>query len=856
MRPFLLSALALALLSTHLLAVGPGPSVVTVSGRQLQVRKRNLDGSLSAVAPYAIRGVAWAPASKTTNTSPSDPNNATVRRVEFGNWYLRDIPLMRSMNVNTVRTFLDMGVDATALAVLDKLYENNIMVVLTVDNAINDTSRITTVVNYYKDHPAVLMWLLGNEWNLNRYYGVASTVQDAAARTQTAAALIKTLDTNHPVATSYGDIDGNLSTFVNTTCPAVDVWAMNIYRGSSFGNLFTQWSGISSKPLFLSEYGTDAFRSFAAVNPPNGVVDEDMQTDFTFSLWNELFRNLSATDAAKAALGGFVFAWSDEWWKVSPAGSQETSGFTLVGGHPDDFSNEEFFGIVDIDRKPRGLYCALRSGFDAAYSAFSEPVLFRALSRGGSAGAYGVSVARFTRGGKIDYEKTGGAGGGRGFNVLAIDATTGNAIQPAQNFDTWATRDTGNAMNNLITFLDGLPNGSLILLSVADEAGLALDDSCTKRASAWTESGLQKLESLGARQIRSYCFRDSWAMATVKGEAQAKSESLGHAVPAVASSQPLLTSCKTPAAAFRNAQSRVNLLLFGVLNPFNAGGVFGSQPSVASDEVGSVWAAAKDTWSGIWLNRFDPGPKTFTGWLFAAGVASGAPALASASGVTFLSIRDPWGAYWLNSYSAAAGLGSWLNLGGVFSVDPAMTACPDGSLYLAGKDNWNSLWGGRYIPGSGFQGWHWGQGILKGKLSAACGSDNAAYILARDNWDGVWINRLSGNTWSGWQFGGGNAGRDPQIAAGQGQLFVSVVDPWGGVYYRRFLEGAGNNWQDWKTTQGSLDDAAPVVLGSEFYVAGRDTSNNLWWYRSGATPAWSFIGQSNLVVGPLATSPR
>jgi hypothetical protein len=87
-------------------------------------------------------------------------------------------------------------------------------------------------------------------------------------------------------------------------------------------------------------------------------------------------------------------------------------------------------------------------------------------------------------------------------------------------------------------------------------------------------------------------------------------------------------------------------------------------------------------------------------------------------------------------------------------------------------------------------------------------------------------------------------------------LFVSVVDPWGGVYYRRFLEGAGNNWQDWKTTQGSLDDAAPVVLGSEFYVAGRDTSNNLWWYRSGATPAWSFIGQSNLVVGPLATSPR
>lgn len=853
MRPFLLSAFTLGLLSTNLLAVGLGPSLVTVSGRQLQVRKRNLDGSLATVAPYVIRGVAWAPAGKTTNTSPIDPNNATVRRIEFGNWYLRDIPLMRSMNVNTVRTFLDMGVDATALAVLDRLYENNIMVVLTVDDAINDTSRITTAVNFYKDHPAVLMWLLGNEWNLNRYYGVASSVQEAATRTQTAAALIKALDTNHPVAASYGDIDGNLSTFVNTTCPSVDVWAMNIYRGASFGNLFTQWSGISSKPLFLSEYGTDALRSFAAVNPPNGSVDEDMQTDFTFSLWNELSRNLSATDAAKAALGGFVFAWNDEWWKVSPAGSQETSGFTLVGGHPDDFSNEEFFGIVDIDRKPRGLYCALRNGFDPGYAAFADPIVFRALSRGGTAGA---SVARFTRGGRIEYEKTGGAGGGRGFNVLAIDTATGNAIQPAQNFDTWATRDSGVAMNNLITFLDGLPNGSLILFSVADEAGLTLDDSCTKRGSAWTESGLQKLESLGARQIRSYCFRDSWAMVTVKGETQARSESLGHAVDAAASSQPLLTSCKTPAAAFRNAQSRVNLLLFGILNPFNAGGVFGSQPSLSVGAAGDIWAAAKDTSSGTWLNRFEAGPKAFTGWMFAGGVASGAPAVATAPSATFLGIRDPWGAYYLNSYTSVAGFGNWLNLGGVFSTDPAMAVCPDGSFYLVGKDNWNSLWGGRYLPGSGFQGWQWGQGILKGKLSVACGSDNAAYVVARDNWNGVWINRLSSGTWTGWHFGGGNAGRDPQVAAGLGQLYISVIDPWGGVYYRRFLEGTGNNWQNWVAAQGTLDDAAPAVLGSEFYLAGRDLSNNLWWFRVGAPSAWSFVGQSGLVPGPLATTPR
>jgi len=308
------------------------------------------------------------------------------------NWAATDIPLLAGMNANTVRILIDPGVDATlgsaGLQILDDLYARGIMVVMTVDDAVNNTSRISAAVNFYKNHPAVLMWLLGNEWNINRYYGAASSVANAAQRTETAAALIKSLDSNHPVATSYGDIDidgdglrlVDTQHYVNDVAPSVDIWALNIYRGSSFGTLFGQWASISTKPMFVGEFGTDSFfSSCARSNPPDGAADERAQKAWDLSLWNEIVGNLSAVDPGQVALGGTVFELSDEWWKVQPSGSQQTSGFLLVGGHPDDFANEEYFGLTDIDRNPREVYHVLRRAFLAG--AQTPPSLTTPLRR-------------------------------------------------------------------------------------------------------------------------------------------------------------------------------------------------------------------------------------------------------------------------------------------------------------------------------------------------------------------------------------------------------------------------------------------------------------------------------------------
>jgi hypothetical protein len=354
-----------------------GPSVVTTQGTQLFVQRRNSDGSLQPAASYAIRGVNWSPASRGTNTTPSDPNNANARRTEFFNWYQRDIPLLKQMNINTVRVYLDLGIDnfdTQVKSILDMLNANGIMVILTADGAVNDLNRINQVVPLYKNHPALLMWILGSEWNLNRYFGVASSVLDAAQRTQAAAMLTKSLDTNHPVSTSYGEIDINQSglqladtqNYVNNICTAVDAWGLNIYRGITFGNLFSQWQFITSKPMFLGEFGADAFQSSELSSCPSGSTSETAQANWNLSLWKQIFSNLSAANSANNTLGGCVFEWNDEWWKVPPPGSQQTCGVPS-NGQPDGFSNEEYFGLVDIDRNLRQAYMTMQAAFDPSF---------------------------------------------------------------------------------------------------------------------------------------------------------------------------------------------------------------------------------------------------------------------------------------------------------------------------------------------------------------------------------------------------------------------------------------------------------------------------------------------------------
>lgn len=364
----LLPVLLLAGISSQNDKIPNNPSIVRLEGTTLMVSERKLDGSLQRERPFVIKGVCWSPASMGT------PNDRFKRIEEFGKWYRQDIELIRKMNANTVYTLLDFGEGPNTFKILDELYRNGVKAIVTVDlDGSNDLERIQAIVPQYKNHPAILMWAIGNEWNINLYHHKFSTLREAAVATEAAVRLIKGLDPNHPVASIFGEIiikgvQVPTPEIVNQLAPSVDVWGLNIYRGDNFGDLFDYWRSFSTKPIFFSEFGTDSIYS-ESWWPVKGREDLEMQKKFNGALWKHLSKNLSACDPKKPALGGTVFEWQDEWWKVKPSdgGShdgQELNGFPTPWNkfsHPDAFGNEEYFGIVRIDRTPKPAYEELKS---------------------------------------------------------------------------------------------------------------------------------------------------------------------------------------------------------------------------------------------------------------------------------------------------------------------------------------------------------------------------------------------------------------------------------------------------------------------------------------------------------------
>jgi hypothetical protein len=207
-------------------------------------------------------------------------------------------------------------------------------------------------VRAVRSHPALLMWAVGNEWNYNGLY-VGLSPADTVARLNQVTALIKAEDPAHPVATIYGELPDAATL---AAMPDIDIWGINAYRGISFGDLFERWQALSGLPMFLSEYGADAYNA----NLPG--YDPDSQAQAVEALTRELLAN-AASRGSGVSLGGTLFEWADEWWK-DQAGSpsvQDVGGIAPGGGpFPDQVFNEEWWGIVDVARTARPAAAALR----------------------------------------------------------------------------------------------------------------------------------------------------------------------------------------------------------------------------------------------------------------------------------------------------------------------------------------------------------------------------------------------------------------------------------------------------------------------------------------------------------------
>ncbi|MCX5696408.1 MAG: InlB B-repeat-containing protein [Candidatus Omnitrophica bacterium] len=226
--------------------------------------------------------------------------------------YERDFAFLESAGFNTIRTWTEVN-----QLLLDTAYRHKIKVCMgfSIDPKLNFPDpavrkgikdRFSKYVTLFKDHPAVLFWMLGNEQNYTNgdnpsWYTLANELGEIAHSLEGAYP--------HPVAIVEGDL-GNIGNAGRSANDAVlnkiDLWASNVYRGKSFDVFFRDYKARSNKPLLISEYGIDAYDS------RNRQVAEMTQMLWDRALWQEIAVNNDV------CVGGTVMNYSDGWWKITP----------------------------------------------------------------------------------------------------------------------------------------------------------------------------------------------------------------------------------------------------------------------------------------------------------------------------------------------------------------------------------------------------------------------------------------------------------------------------------------------------------------------------------------------------------
>lgn len=300
--------------------------VISISERQLMVND----------AFYLIKGICYHPVPK---GSPNQRDFSTLTK---------DLELMVEAGINTIRVYAPI----TEEHVLDEINEAGLKVIIGFgyDQGGNfdiASGSFVDYVNKYKNHNAILMWELGNEYNYHPEW-FDGDIKNWYKAMNAAAAVIHENDSSHPVTTAHGDLPNELA---RTMSPNIDVWGMNVYRSVRPETIFEEWKTVSNKPMYLSETGADSYMQIANQDYVQGV-NELAQADATTIILNATFNGQDICS------GVTLFSFTDGWWKAGNNDVQDTGGTAPNStGVPFDGSpNEEFWGIVDIDRNKKKVF--------------------------------------------------------------------------------------------------------------------------------------------------------------------------------------------------------------------------------------------------------------------------------------------------------------------------------------------------------------------------------------------------------------------------------------------------------------------------------------------------------------------
>lgn len=340
-RPSAFASLSCGLalgLAAFLQLTSPAAAAFTVQGRQV----------LRDGLPFQVRGVCYQPAPIGDNPSAAAP---------YGDYYTgnyaalwaRDLPNIRALQANVIRIYgWDPAADHTAF--LDACYHGGVDPVFVLVNRWIDPSTnwsSTAAVDAIRQqflqmdaglgvHPAVLGIILGNETNAQNGNGTNAAYWAAVNSVATS---IKQQTPGRLVSVAITDAIPQIAAR-DAAMASLDFWCVQTYRGTTLGTLFTEYAAASTRPLVLTEFGTDAYNHTTGQPYPDNA---EFTATTVAGLWTEIAAN------AATCVGACVFEYADEWWKTQSGSpfSHDAGGFPLAS-LPDGFADEEWWGLYAV----------------------------------------------------------------------------------------------------------------------------------------------------------------------------------------------------------------------------------------------------------------------------------------------------------------------------------------------------------------------------------------------------------------------------------------------------------------------------------------------------------------------------
>ena len=307
---------------------------------KISIEKRNLIVNSNN---YFIKGVCYHPV-KIGN------ENRSFENID------QDLELMIEAGINTIRVYSPID----DIKILDKINKAGIKIILGFGYNQDGYFDILSgsFINYvkkYKDHNAILLWELGNEYNyhpewfdndINNWY---ESLNEAAYK-------IKEIDINRPISTAHGEIPSQSLIY---KLDNIDIWGLNVYRWDDPTDIFKEWKKISKKPLYLSEAGSDSYMTIEKHGYSKGE-NQKAQADANAKIIDAVFNNNDVVS------GVLIFQFIDGLWKAGDPNKQDIGGWApnSIGVPYDGAPNEEYWGILDINRNKKKSFEVVKKKFN------------------------------------------------------------------------------------------------------------------------------------------------------------------------------------------------------------------------------------------------------------------------------------------------------------------------------------------------------------------------------------------------------------------------------------------------------------------------------------------------------------